>query len=269
MAITGTGTQADPYIVDTWEDFVTAVKPKGVYVEVKPDTVWDFNDLFPEQAPSIEIGAVRIDGKGLVIKNPRIYGSFITFNTANGNTVTIENLSITNFLADGAVMNKGIGTRQVYCENVVISGVQSSGSTLVHSSGTGGNTFRANENGGCGFSVECRGGDFMSGDTYFNFEDSIFSMSGGHIGHSTSTLPWLYYCYVTGECDSVYMRYNSQNVIVNCITPIAYIRDAGHNAIVNSDRCDDVSGNCTAVTDEQLRDAAYLSSIGFPIGVQP
>lgn len=266
MAITGTGTQADPYIVDTWEDFVTAVGTTGAYVEVVPGTVWDFNDIAPEQAPSIGITALHIDGKGLVIKNPRIYGSFITF-TTDSNTITVENMKIEDFLADGTVLNKGTGTRQVYCENVVISGVQSSGSTLVHSAGKGGNTFRANENGGCGFSVECRGGDFISGDSYFNFEDSIFTLSGGHIGHSTGTLPWLYNSYVTGECDAVYMRYDSQNVVVNCVTPIAYIRDAGHNIIVNSDRCEDVSGNCTAVTDEQMKDAAYLSSIGFPIGV--
>lgn len=266
MATTGTGTQADPYIVDTWSDFVTAVGTTGAYVEVVPDTVWDFNDIAPEQAPSIGITALHIDGKGLVIRNPRIYGSFITF-TTNSNTITVENLRIENFLADGTVLNKGTGTRQVYCENFVISGVQSGGSTLVHSAGTGGNTFRANANGGCGFTVECRGGDFISRDTYFNFEDSIFSLSGGYIGHSTDTLPWLYNCYVTGECDAVYMRYNSQNVIVNCVTPIAYIRDAGHNIIVNSDRCEEVSGNCTAVTDEQMKDAGYLSSIGFPIGV--
>ena len=47
--MTGTGTQTDPYIVDNWADFVTALGTSGAYVSF-PEVggVLDMNDIAPE-----------------------------------------------------------------------------------------------------------------------------------------------------------------------------------------------------------------------------
>lgn len=67
--MTGTGTQADPYIVDTWADFVTAVGKSDVYVECAEGTVWNMNDIAPDGINSrINIYAKSISGNGVIIK---------------------------------------------------------------------------------------------------------------------------------------------------------------------------------------------------------
>lgn len=87
MSITGTGTQADPYIVETYEDLKTAVEYPGEtdliymrYIEFKEKTTIDLASEYPGQAsPDITVGVgirtgnwsprvhLSIDGKGSTI----------------------------------------------------------------------------------------------------------------------------------------------------------------------------------------------------------
>lgn len=87
MSITGTGTQADPYIVETYEDLKTAVEYPTEddlnytrYVEFKEKTTIDLASEYPGQAsPDITVGVgirtgnssprvhLSIDGKGSTI----------------------------------------------------------------------------------------------------------------------------------------------------------------------------------------------------------
>jgi hypothetical protein len=47
--MTGSGTQADPYIVDNWADFLTAATiSTDTYTEFAEGTVIDINDVQPE-----------------------------------------------------------------------------------------------------------------------------------------------------------------------------------------------------------------------------
>ena len=86
--MTGTGTQADPYIVDTWADFVTAVGKSDVYVECAEGTVWDMNDIAPDGISSrINIYAKSINGNGVIIKK-LYFTSNASFFFANSTSVT-------------------------------------------------------------------------------------------------------------------------------------------------------------------------------------
>lgn len=87
MSITGTGTQADPYIVETYEDLKTAVEYPtennmyyARYIEFKEKTTIDLSSEYPGQAsPDITVGVgirtgnwsptvhLSIDGKGSTI----------------------------------------------------------------------------------------------------------------------------------------------------------------------------------------------------------
>ena len=259
--MTGTGTQADPYIVDTWEDFVTAVGTAGAYVEVTPDTEWDFNAIAPEGAPTVDVLAAHVDGHGCTLKNVRADNVFLNFRA--GNATTFENFSIIDFLANSAIFF--FGSSQTFTiRGTALTGVQTGSGTLYRNKGN--IVFQANSNSGCGFRVNCRGGDLFSGSYSHSFTDTFFSLSGGNVGTNTATCGQLINCYIEGECGTVFTQGSSRNTIVNCTAQTVNAR--GTNMLANSDKCSNITGG-TAVTDEQMRDAAYLSSIGFPIGVQP
>ncbi len=68
--MTGTGTQADPYIVDNETDFRNAVSQFGKYVKCVPDMVIDLSDCGPYAEP-FNFYCKGLDGNGLIIQNGR------------------------------------------------------------------------------------------------------------------------------------------------------------------------------------------------------
>lgn len=266
MAITGTGTQADPYIVDTWSDFVTAVGTSGAYVEVVPGAVWDANDIAPEGMPTVSVLATHIDGKGLEIKNARIDQNFLDCLSTTASSITVENISVTNFLASSSVIYKR-GNYSLYFKNLVLSGKQISGNTIYHYAGNS-IYFNSNADNGCGFFIDYNN----ENDTYLinyannvSFRDCIFNLNGKVI-LGTSPNPFrAENCYIFGEIKECYFNSNSSKNILNAYADA--IAGGGTNvAVINADKCDNITTG-TSVTDEQMKDAAYLNSIGFPIGV--
>lgn len=257
--MTGTGTQADPYIVDTWPDFVTAVGTTGAYVEVAPDTEWDFNNIAPEGAPTVTVTAAHINGYGCILKNVRAEDTFLSF--AGGNAAEVENLRITDFIANAPILYFA-GKRTITFRGVVLTGTQSYSGTIYRGSSSY-IVFEANSDYGCGFRVNCRGGDLFGGSYSYTFSDTFFGLSGGNVGLSAALCGSLINCYIEGECGTVYTLRSSRNTIVNCAAQTVDAR--GANMLANSDKCSNITSG-TSVTDEQLRDPVYLASIDFPIG---
>ena len=64
--MTGTGTQADPYVVETMSEFCAKVEEDGVYIELAGDL--DCTDWLPPNR-RYTMACNQIDGKGYVIKN--------------------------------------------------------------------------------------------------------------------------------------------------------------------------------------------------------
>ena len=85
--MTGTGTQADPYIPASWSEFVTAIGTSNAYVALAEGTVWDMNEIAPTGVGLITVNAVSIAGNGAEIKN-------LFFN--NGGFKLQYNVSISN-----------------------------------------------------------------------------------------------------------------------------------------------------------------------------
>ena len=265
--ITGTGTQADPYIVDTWPDFVAAVGTSGAYVEVVPGAVWDANDIAPEGMPTVSVYAVHIDGKGLVIKNARIDQNFFDCLSATASGVTVENISVTNFLASSPVIYKR-GTYSLYFKNLILSGKQTSGNTIYHYSGNR-IYFNSNADSGCGFFIDYNNENDMyliNYANYVSFRDCIFNLNGKVILGTSSYSFHAENCYIFGEIKGCYFNDNSSKNILNAYAEA--IAGGGANvAVINGGKCDNITTG-TAVTDAQLKDANYLNSINFPIGVE-
>ncbi|NLT08219.1 MAG: hypothetical protein GXY08_01780, partial [Ruminococcus sp.] len=108
--MTGTGTQADPYIVDNWPDFVTAVGTYDAYVEF-PDGggVIDMNNVAPTGIPEITLACASIKGNDWIIQNLYCKGHR-GLSTAYGKYVSVNKLHFLNFYFDdnGAYDSHGI-----------------------------------------------------------------------------------------------------------------------------------------------------------------
>lgn len=101
MAISGSGTQDNPYIFDTVEDFVEVISREGCYAEAnEPDKIFDCNDGVLT-AP-IFISCAYLDCKGLTILNALINQTNspimkLRDATSNQFARNIRNLNVYNF----------------------------------------------------------------------------------------------------------------------------------------------------------------------------
>ena len=290
--MTGTGTQADPYIVDTWADFVTAVGESDAYVECAEGTVWDMNDIAPDGISSrINIYAKSINGNGVIIKklyftsNASFFfanstsvtgvdfldslvesGTFIYrsgaatfqecrfsgiiqdstffYNTANSSAY-IKRSSINlqfqgnSLLCCGYYVGNGTGGRPIICENcnVRLSGSSTNSSTIT--------SYDSNYKYNLITFENC----LISGVNPFKYLYVSWAWSSGTYSSKYSVFDIV--C-SSGQFITNAPRYSS---IVNCI--------------INSDKLNGATVDTAIkkVTDDQLHDASYLQSIGFPIGV--
>lgn len=262
--MTGTGTQADPYIVDTWEDFVTAVGATGAYVEIPPGTVWDMNDISPEGVVQTTVRCAKINGNGATINNARITNEALLNVSSSVTSTTIENLNILNVLADSYVLYNSGAPATLNLERVVFSGILNSTALIYQYN----KTINVRE---CGFTLQGSASNIYTirqGLIYHN--DCNLNIDLENIGedrYGTRASMDLKNCYLSGKCSRINLTSSATNNIINVETAAVHAVQSNMN-IANSDKCAEFT-NVIAVTDEQLRDAAYLSSIGFPIGVQP
>lgn len=106
MAATGAGTQADPYIVDNWTDFLTVCNINPITYIVWADVeskVVDFNEINPQGFTETIAMKGIIDFNGWELRN--FYSTAqIAFQLGNGYSETaqsLSNLRITNARHDG------------------------------------------------------------------------------------------------------------------------------------------------------------------------
>lgn len=90
--MTGTGTQEDPYVVSTWDEFLTAIAQDGVYVNLAETYTWNLDEIYADSViPSeIPIGYdTVVDGKNSIVTSTKV-----NYNTCDfsGTKATIKNL---------------------------------------------------------------------------------------------------------------------------------------------------------------------------------
>ncbi|MCR5109810.1 MAG: hypothetical protein K6B38_02735 [Ruminococcus sp.] len=132
MSITGTGTQADPYIITTYAELVEKAAESGVYVKVGNDI--NITDEYPDGDMLPLVVKSIIDGDNKTISN---WYAVYTNNYNNVISVyssgVIRNLNLRNIYAmpyssRGFVANADSNTSSYCFENCNISGVILSGS---------------------------------------------------------------------------------------------------------------------------------------------
>lgn len=266
MAITGTGTQADPYIVDTWTDFVSAFNESSKYITFPADTVFDFNEI-QDYAGKLTGRYNTVLGNGINFRNIMLEtGAFISATNKN----TFDNMRFTNlyFTGDARFISSSNNNNWCYFINCQFSGVfqgnskfNDSGDKLyfgksLTSVGCGINlklseqaVFRATAYScycyNCQLTLDC---ESSATDRSFNIYNSLIE---GNIGGANRSI-WAVNCIVNADIETTLTNSNTSSI-----------------SVLNSDKIKTggSSSGFATVTAKQLQNAAYLSSIGFPIGV--
>ncbi len=283
--MTGTGTQNDPYIVDTWPDFVTAIGTSGAYVKVADDTVWDMNSIAPEGiTQSLQVNA-NVDGSGVKIVNLHIENLSAVIINANG---YLKNINFTDVFAKATNGNYYfIGRSQNVKSGEVGRYISITGKFYGYgTSGSNKRIYAIFGNGSdtsftsCSTNVELYGTaqlckDTINSGTYSpmlvncNLKYVRLPISGVYAWQNRIAVK---NSWVEGsEYTTVCISDSSENSIFN-VSAFGNITDGNSRTCLlwNSDKIESgvsISSGIKLCSEAQLQDAAYLASIGFPIGV--
>ncbi len=272
--MTGTGIQTDPYVVDNWNDFVQAAAIENAYVKFADGggTI-DMNDICPEGLKeTVTINAV-VDGNGWNIKNLHIEET-TAFSVYN----KIERLDFVDFYisqngnssVNGTLIqfNKSTNTRGIL-KQCKLSGIVSGNyASVVRGIDNSLSPFALNR---C--SVNLRTLSDGRFDNYLRIpcKNCIFEIddSAGTASHYAFNDPIFYDCLIKGKYQMLSINAYSKNVIIDaeCQNQVHGGKAAKTQCFIgNKDKAqfDDLF---YSVTTDQLKDAAYLASLGFPIGV--
>ena len=119
MSITGTGTQADPYVVTTYAELVEKAAESGVYIKVGNDI--NITDEYPDgDMPNLQMNGCNIDGDGKTISN---WYNFNTDHYSVSGDGTIKNARISNIYTNYHFCANGYSSSKYIFEDCRISGI--------------------------------------------------------------------------------------------------------------------------------------------------
>lgn len=268
--------------VTSWAEFVQAVGVSGDTVVLPNKAEWDINELYPEgYTGNITINCSEIDGNDSTIKNLHMFGSFILGSASAAHT--IQNLSLTNFVAETTTnaffqWAYGSGRKTLTFSGCILSGLcgtkperlaqkddthelKLSRCSINISFTTSANTFGifpVTEAKYCRLKQNVQNAVITNvfvlfGDCKFcEIDVYVPQLAAGKLNVSDLSA-----CKLLGGYGSATFYANSASSAREF--PSIYLADALPDAVEGQ--------YMRGVTRDQMRDAEYLSSIGFPIGV--
>ena len=278
--MTGTGTSSDPYVIhaeDTlkqkWSDFITAIGTSGAYVQC-PSEVWDMNEIYPSGwNTQSRIRAFRVYGNGLIIRNlystcSTTYGLFrIDSSTGYIYDLTFQNLYYSGSEpCFGGSPNNSITTfSRCSFSGIIDSNVLfAAGNKLI---------FNTKDGKGCSFNLKFNNGaKFHDGDYDFTILSGKIVLSGNSNARSSRRII-MNNCLVNGVLPFyLFTIAGKYNVFDMNISNGQILSDSSEltASIINSDKIAEgasIAQSLIQVTESQMKNAEYLESIGFPIGV--
>lgn len=284
--MTGSGTQADPYIITTWEELIDASNRTTTdFCEWQGGDV-DLNDIKPEGYNTSVIINGIIDFKDATIKNLHTITDNLPILFAFGTSGYIKNLNLLNCFFTGnyryAIQFGGDMSSNMYLENLRIGAFldltnANSECTIISTSSDENHYYSTFQK--CSFNFRSdtqskvtlvRGQRQEFYDCMFDFD--IKSKDGYNVTYYTNNaICGVYHSMIKG-------RYIGQTEETKNFTGInnhsnIYLFDEGNYTsnsqgitIYNSETCTITGTNVKGCTSAQMADTAYLKSIGFAIG---
>lgn len=295
--ITGTGTQADPYTFnpaaltpqEVWADIKTILSKSYTEYGSLPAYTLDMNDVEPEISAAIPFTIGNLFGNGFSIKNLHStadYAFSFAYRTQNIYDIHFENVygvrlfglaKTGGFPTDYRTRFYGITASGYFSSSDVVVGATSDKPTLLQL------LVSPYSNKGCSFNVKAPNarlfhcGFRFSGLAEPTANSSLIIFEGKSLTYpGTSGSSSMDYgdrliinnCLICGSMDKLIIESGKDNII-NAAVPSLVAGSGTSMTVYNSTIATPTDGAqyLIGVTDEQLKDAAYLASIGFPIGV--
>lgn len=276
----GTGTQADPYIPYEWDEFTAAIGTSGAYVSFpQGGGDYDLNNIYPEGVPRIRVRCAQIDGNGWNLKNIRCTGSAIS---TIGTRCVWNDINFLDILHQGGDFFKN--NEEFYNDGQAIfnrcrfTGIMSTGSLFVRNTRHGDNVFRLNS---CSIKIKADNDAIIFAGGMDSSYAAVKDCNIRIVGNSNNPFgaSYMYNCFVQGE-----MSPNQSNGIKlvsgsNYNIIVADLSQSASSALlacpnginlINSDLLPagtSIPAGMKGCTTEQLKDAGYDASNGFPMGV--
>lgn len=280
MAITGTGTQADPYIITTYAELVSKADEQGAYITVGNDI--NITSEYPDgNMPTLEIDSTHIDGNNKTISNwyKNTSGYCIEWTNSNDATSDIKNLILGNIIPSSNVTAfcKTVSHTVPVFENCGFYGDLNS-------------IFKEGETAlvkDCSFNFNLKKQVTQGESTFYDFNGIIFencyvilkdttAVAQRHLFSNFYTNPFAKNSYFEVETTAASMtQYKQGQGAENSVFDIQasasweWGNAEGYScSIFNSTSAPNLTGsnNVKAVDDTHWLDVAYLSSIGFNAG---
>lgn len=277
----GTGTQADPFVPYIWDEVVEAVGTSAAYVSFPENGgEYDLNALYPTGVSTIRVRCTQINGNGWNLKN--LYSQGNPFSII-GTHCTWIRLNIVDFLHEGSDFFK---TNEEYYQDgkstfnqCKFSGIMSSGRLFNRNSRHSDNVMRLETS-----SINVRadndavvfGGAMDSEYASSNYCNVVIT------GNSSNPFGenWMRNCLIQGSMspsgnNGIKLTSGSTFNIITAnlseATSESLLSCPNGLTICNSDLLPagtTIPAGMVGCTTEQLRNASYLASLGFPIGVE-
>ncbi len=254
----GTGTSTAPYIPETWTEFVTAVGTNGAYVSLpEGGGTFDMNEIAPEGI-TVKLCCNRIDGNGWIIHAPHD----VIFKTDDPDYYYIVN--------------------DLHFLDIDFTG--SAGDCMLQ----GSNRWMPFQFNRCTFT-----GKIAGGENVYLFDEvrslnqcsiNIAFVGNAHYLFNGSAVTGLTASSIKAKLDYSGCTYTSAEIldtqsdkkindsffeITNCDLDLNYY---GSRSVFHFNNNGGYVRNADSekkiVTEEQIRDAAYLNSVGYPIEVK-
>ena len=266
--MTGTGTQADPYIVDNWTEFMMIdTNSAEIFVrwaDAENKTI-DFNDIMPEGFSATVNFPAYVDFNGWTLRNFHSTAKYAIINQGN----LIENLIFENFYITQCLMYGAF-----LLKNCIFSGIVQTTTNVTLFSGCGLQNSSLNIRTNAKVNVTVfGGGGFSSPKTQITNSDVILDILCKALSICDATVK---NSRISGKIQVV----SSTNITLEKTLSMSNIFNVESNyplkyssssiSVFNSDiaeKSSDSNASFVGVNSEQLKNAEYLYSIGFPIGI--
>ena len=267
--MTGSGTENDPFVVDNWTDFRTIdTNSTEIYVRWADaeNKVIDFNNILPEGFSETVNLPAHVDFNGWTLKNFHSTTSSSAFKSvSSSNHSNVNNLILENFYYTGQYLLSYIDFH-----NCVFSGICNSTYSV--------NFGYYSDFSSCSANLRMHSASESIVFAYSSCRNSdiILDISGKNCHIFFSPNSKAYNSRFSGKIwlnnINVILVYIGSSSVFNLEsnTPLSCPSATGIS-VFNSDtaqKTSDSSNNLVGVTSEQLKNAKYLHSIGFPIGFE-
>ncbi|MDY4414657.1 MAG: hypothetical protein SPE43_09895 [Ruminococcus sp.] len=286
--MTGTGTSTDPYIVDNWNDLVSKMKEYDVYIELDPNSenkVIDMNDAAPNGVGNISIKFRKLKGNGWTIKNIYCpYKNLFTYNSVSSqetkHSITFENLNIVNIYKndtcseyDCSVFYSNNREYPLIFRNCKISCVIASNSSSSYPTLFSDYVNFYN----CSINLKVYSQYFIPFEGWNQYGMCSMQNCNIIINAQNITKIWSYFTVSNTKIGGIvnktlynfinddYTKFNT--LVLDLIADYTGTIADNVCGLINSDKAPNITAGTgmNLVTTEQMTNAEYLTSIGFPI----